>query len=64
MSDAPIALVTGANRGIGLEVFRQLAGRGYTVLLGSRNLAKGEAAAGNLKRQGLEVLPRQRMSRI
>jgi NAD(P)-dependent dehydrogenase (short-subunit alcohol dehydrogenase family) len=57
MSDAPIALVTGANRGIGLDVCRQLAQRGYTVLLGSRDLAKGEAAAADLKRQGLAVLP-------
>ncbi|MCI0395910.1 MAG: SDR family oxidoreductase [Chloroflexi bacterium] len=59
MSDAPIALVTGANRGIGLELCRQLAQRGYTVLLGSRDLAKGEEAAANLKRQGLDVLPVQ-----
>lgn len=59
MSDAPIALVTGANRGLGLEVCRQLAQRDYTVLLGSRQLAKGEAAAATLKRQGLHVLPRQ-----
>ncbi len=40
-----VALVTGANRGIGLEVCRQLAQQGYTVVLGSRDLAKGEAAA-------------------
>jgi NAD(P)-dependent dehydrogenase (short-subunit alcohol dehydrogenase family) len=40
-----IALVTGGNRGIGLEVCRQLAERGYIVLLGSRNRANGEAAA-------------------
>lgn len=59
MTDVPITLVTGANRGIGLEVCRQLAQRGYTVLLGSRDLAKGEAAAVALKRQGLDVLPRQ-----
>ena len=59
MSDAPIALVTGANRGIGLEVCRQLARLGYIVFLGSRDLAKGQAAAADLKRQGLEVLPRR-----
>lgn len=59
MSDAPIALVTGANRGIGLEVCRQLARQGYIVFLGSRDLAKGEAAAADLKRQGLAVLPRR-----
>lgn len=40
-----VAIVTGANRGIGLEVCRQLAARGYAVVLGSRDLAKGEAAA-------------------
>ena len=39
-----VALVTGANRGLGLEVCRQLASRGDTVLLGSRDRAKGEAA--------------------
>ncbi|QKC89509.1 SDR family oxidoreductase [Mesorhizobium sp. NZP2234] len=40
-----IALITGANRGIGLETGRQLAELGFTVLLGVRDLAKGEAAA-------------------
>jgi NAD(P)-dependent dehydrogenase (short-subunit alcohol dehydrogenase family) len=40
-----IALVTGGNRGIGLEVCRQLAQSGYKVLLGARDRAKGEAAA-------------------
>jgi NAD(P)-dependent dehydrogenase (short-subunit alcohol dehydrogenase family) len=58
MPGSPIALVTGANRGIGLEVCRQLAQRGYIVLLGARDRAKGEEAAANLKRQGLEALPR------
>jgi NAD(P)-dependent dehydrogenase (short-subunit alcohol dehydrogenase family) len=42
---ASIALVSGANRGIGFEIVRQLAAIGYTVILGSRDLAKGEAAA-------------------
>jgi NAD(P)-dependent dehydrogenase (short-subunit alcohol dehydrogenase family) len=45
---APVALVTGANRGIGLEVCRQLAERGYRVILGSRDRAKGEQAAASL----------------
>jgi NAD(P)-dependent dehydrogenase (short-subunit alcohol dehydrogenase family) len=38
------ALVTGGNRGLGLEVVRQLAQRGLRVLLGARDLHKGEAA--------------------
>jgi NAD(P)-dependent dehydrogenase (short-subunit alcohol dehydrogenase family) len=41
----PVAVVTGANRGIGLEVCRQLAVEGYAVVLGSRDLDKGRAAA-------------------
>jgi NAD(P)-dependent dehydrogenase (short-subunit alcohol dehydrogenase family) len=55
----PVALVTGANRGIGLEVCRQLAGRGYTVLLGSRDLAKGERAAADIAADDLGVRPCQ-----
>jgi NAD(P)-dependent dehydrogenase (short-subunit alcohol dehydrogenase family) len=48
MSGQPVAVVTGANRGIGLEVCRQLAGLGYAVVLGSRDLRKGERAAAEL----------------
>ncbi|WP_027169733.1 SDR family NAD(P)-dependent oxidoreductase [Mesorhizobium sp. WSM3224] len=40
-----VALVTGGNRGIGLETARQLAELGFTVLIGARDFAKGEAAA-------------------
>ena len=54
-----VALVTGANRGLGLEVARQLARRGITVILGSRNPEKGERAAKTLKEESLRVLPRQ-----
>ncbi len=54
-----VALVTGANRGIGLEVCRQLAGLGYIAILGSRDLAKGELAAQPLIQAGLDVVPRQ-----
>lgn len=43
-----VTLVTGANRGIGLEVCRQLADEGYTVILGSRDLDRGEEAAQEL----------------
>lgn len=55
MTDDRIVLVTGANRGIGLEVCRQLARQGMTVLLGARDGAKGETAAANLRREGLAV---------
>ncbi|MEL6673885.1 MAG: SDR family oxidoreductase [Bacteroidota bacterium] len=42
--ETPIALVTGASRGLGLETTRQLAQKGYQVILSCRNTAKGEAA--------------------
>ena len=51
--------MTGANRGIGLEVVRQLASAGFTALLASRDLAKGRAAAAALADGGLEVEPRE-----
>lgn len=50
-----IALVTGANRGIGFEICRQLAKRGLHVVLASRDAARGRAAAGVLRGEGLEV---------
>lgn len=48
-------LVTGANRGIGLAIARQLAELGDSVLLGSRDLKQGEEAAAMLCRSGLDV---------
>jgi NAD(P)-dependent dehydrogenase (short-subunit alcohol dehydrogenase family) len=45
MQDKPVALVTGANQGIGLQIAKDLAAQGFTVLVGSRNLERGEAAA-------------------
>jgi NAD(P)-dependent dehydrogenase (short-subunit alcohol dehydrogenase family) len=48
MSDQPVAVVTGANRGLGLEVCRQLKAAGVDVVLTARDAAKGEAAAAEL----------------
>ncbi len=42
--DRRIALITGANQGVGLQVARELAANGFTVLVGSRDLARGEQA--------------------
>jgi len=52
-----IALVTGANKGIGLEICRQLAQKSFHVLLGSRDQARGQEAAASLARDGAEVEP-------
>ena len=45
MQDKPVALVTGANQGIGLQIAKDLGTHGFTVLVGSRNFARGETAA-------------------
>lgn len=55
MADMRIALVSGANRGIGLETVRQLARKGVMAAIGSRDRSKGQAAADSLKSEGLEV---------
>jgi NAD(P)-dependent dehydrogenase (short-subunit alcohol dehydrogenase family) len=56
MDNGRIALVSGGNRGIGLEVCRQLAERGYTVVMGSRDEEKGRVAAERLEG---DVIPHQ-----
>jgi NAD(P)-dependent dehydrogenase (short-subunit alcohol dehydrogenase family) len=50
-----IALVTGANKGIGLEIARQIAQAGVKVLVGARNAERGQAAAEALAAQGLDA---------
>lgn len=57
MSTSKIALITGANKGIGLETARQLARLKITVLLGARDAGRGEAAAAKLRAEGLDVRP-------
>ncbi len=52
----PIAIVTGANRGIGREVCRQMAQKGYQVVLTSRDEAKGQAAAAVLRQTGVNIV--------
>ncbi len=54
-SSQKLALVTGANKGIGFEVARQIGRTGVTVLLGARNQAAGDQAAARLVGEGLTV---------
>lgn len=53
-TEKKIALVTGGNKGIGLEICRNLAGEGCTVLLGARNAERGQQAVQNLRQAGLD----------
>jgi NAD(P)-dependent dehydrogenase (short-subunit alcohol dehydrogenase family) len=55
MSTQKVALISGANKGIGLETARQLGKQGITVFVGARDLAKGEAAAEQLKKEGIDA---------
>lgn len=52
-----VALVSGANRGIGLEISKQLLAKGILVLLGSREIEKGKVAAKKLESKGRMVYP-------
>lgn len=62
MTDRKIALVTGANKGIGKQIAKELAQRGYLVYLGARDIGAGEAAAreiaGNTRAVRLDVTDR------
>jgi NAD(P)-dependent dehydrogenase (short-subunit alcohol dehydrogenase family) len=50
-----IALISGANKGIGFEIARGLGAKKITVLVGARDEARGQAAAGKLKSEGADV---------
>jgi NAD(P)-dependent dehydrogenase (short-subunit alcohol dehydrogenase family) len=55
MSTRKTALVTGANKGIGREIARQLGHKGYSVWLGCRDAARGEQAAADLRKEGVDA---------
>ena len=55
MATQKIALVTGGNKGLGLEIARQLGQKGVTVLLGARDAVKGKEAAAKLVKEGFKV---------
>jgi len=55
LHDKQVALVTGANKGIGLEIARQLGRAGVSVIVGARDGTRGEAAAATLRGEGLDA---------
>ena len=60
MSDEKkIALITGANRGIGLETARQLGHKSVTVIVAARSLSAAEETASALKAEGIDAVPVQ-----
>src|SRR5690348_3382223 len=54
-NEKKVALVTGANKGLGFEMARQLGQAGVTVVLAARDPQKGEAAAAKLRGEGLDT---------
>lgn len=57
MPGEKIALITGANKGLGFEIARQLGEQGTIVLLGARDEVRGKQAAGSLTALGLSAVP-------
>lgn len=55
MSTRKTALITGANKGIGREIARQLGRQGYSVRLGCRDAERGEQAAAALRQEGIDA---------
>jgi NAD(P)-dependent dehydrogenase (short-subunit alcohol dehydrogenase family) len=55
MNTNKVALITGANKGIGLETARQLGKQNFVVLVGARDLGKGDEAVAELKKEGIEA---------
>ena len=58
-AERPVAVVTGANRGIGRDVARQLAGHGFVVIAGARDPGQGERTARQLDPAGGTVIALQ-----
>ena len=58
-SDKKVALITGANRGIGLETARQLGQNGITVVVAARTLKAAKETAATLQGEGIDAFPIQ-----
>lgn len=55
MTNHLVALVTGANKGLGFEICQQLAAKGYSIILAARDIERGNEAANSLQQQGFDV---------
>ncbi len=55
MAEEKVALITGANKGIGKEIARQLGAQGLTVLIGARDEGRGAEAAAELTKEGINA---------